>query len=129
MTQEDINILQNELCMRMRYKVMVECNGKTLTICRYDCNGRFELSDGTITSCVNIKPYLRPMYTMTPEERKHYESFWFSYNDPDDSYPDLLDPDSALSLYDWLNENHFDYRYLIDKGYALCAPKTMYNIQ
>ena len=128
MTQEDINILQNMLCMMMQYKVIVECFGKTLTISRYDCNGRFELSDGTITSCVNIKPYLRPMNTMTQNERKKYESFWFSYNDPDDSYPDLLDPDMIFPLYEWLNMNHFDYHYFINKGYALCATKEMYNM-
>jgi hypothetical protein len=64
---------------------------------------------------VDIKPYLRPMSSMTEEERQEYEatcSDWYE----------------TLETYDWLNAHHFDYRGLIEKGLALEAPKDMYKI-
>ena len=58
-----------------------------------------------------IKPYLRPMSSMTEEEKK--EQYKFSaFNN--------------VELFDWLNVHHFDYRGLIEKGLALEAPKEMY---
>jgi len=68
-----------------------------------------------------IKPYLRPMSSMTEEEKKEYDKF----------YPllprDLMPPHIALQMFDWLNARHFDYRGLIEKGLALEAPEGMYK--
>lgn len=61
-----------------------------------------------------IRPYLRPMSSMTEEERK-YKDLCFKY--------DYL----AWEYTDWLNEHHFDYRGLIKKGLALEAPEGMYD--
>ena len=58
----------------------------------------------------NIKLYLRPMSSMTEEERKYLQKLPFPYN-----------------FVDWLNSHHFDYRGLIEKGLALEAPKGMYK--
>lgn len=61
----------------------------------------------------SIKPYLRPMSSMTEDERKTYLLFSYAkFND---------------KAFDWLNQHHFDYRYLINKGLALEAPKGMYK--
>lgn len=60
----------------------------------------------------NIKPYLRPMSSMTKEEKKEYNK--------------LLCWRSPKKVFDWLNAHHFDYRGLIKKGLALEAPKEMY---
>ena len=35
----------------------------------------------------------------------------------------------GLKVLDWLNEHHFDYRGLIEKGLALEAPKNMYKTE
>ena len=60
-----------------------------------------------------VKPYLRPMSSMTEEEMKEYD------HARSDWYDDL-------ETYDWLNAHHFDYRGLIEKGLALEAPEGMY---
>lgn len=51
----------------------------------------------------DIKPYLFPMSEMTEEQYKQYVKY------------------SAYESIDWLNENHFDYRGLIEKGLAIDA--------
>lgn len=55
---------------------------------------------------VDIKPYLRPMYSMTEEEEIAY-----------------LNLEGAANIVDWLNANHFDYRGLIPKGLAIEVTK------
>jgi len=63
-----------------------------------------------------VKPYLRPMESMTEKERKVYKEI----------SSHLCDEIPAKTLIDWLDENHFDYRGLIPMGLALEAPKKMY---
>ena len=62
-----------------------------------------------------IKPYLRPRYSMT-EEEKAYKEFYFKWDDYSD-----------WDYVDWLNAHHFDYRGLIKKGLAIEAPEGMYK--
>jgi hypothetical protein len=66
-----------------------------------------------------IKPYLRPMSSMTKEEKKIYMEI--SSN--------LCGEIAAKTMIDWLNAHHFDYRGLIEKGLALEAPEDMYNVK
>ena len=65
-----------------------------------------------------IKPYLRPMSSMTEEEKIEYNSYH--------SHPDNIG-DSPWFYVDWLNAHHFDYHDLIKKGLAIEAPEGMYN--
>lgn len=65
-----------------------------------------------------FKPYLRPMSSMTDEEKIDYQAF-FNYDGVE--YPD--------EYIDWLNKNMFDYRGLIEKGLAIEAPEGMYNLK
>lgn len=58
----------------------------------------------------NTVPYLRPMSSMTEDERKYLQKLPFPYD-----------------FVDWLNAHHFDYRNLIEKGLALEATTEMYK--
>ena len=64
----------------------------------------------------SVIPYLRPMSSMTEEERTKKDELFGSY---------ILDNNPAYI--DWLNAHHFDYRGLIEKGLALEAPEEMYK--
>ena len=79
----------------------------------------------------DIRPYLRPMSSMTEEEKKEYESLCIlipvNY-DSDLSKYDYYTTDS-IDSFDWLNKHHFDYRGLLEKGLAIEAPKGMYDIK
>ena len=64
-----------------------------------------------------VKPYLRPMDSMTEEERKKYrieckKVLLMRYR-----------VNSHYPVTDWLNAHHFDYRGLIEKGLAIEVTK------
>jgi len=65
-----------------------------------------------------VKPYLRPMSSMTESEEGEYNSL--------NGYERGVFPSSADAL-DWLNAHHFDWRGLIQKGLAAEAEEGMYN--
>lgn len=70
----------------------------------------------------DIKPYLRPMSSMTEEEVEKYNELC-GCNAP---FPGIVE-ESVAEFLDWLNAHHFDYRGLIDKGLAWEAPEDMYK--
>ena len=63
-----------------------------------------------------IKPYLRPMSSMTEEELKELNIIF-----------DNCDTEYRVEAQDWLDAHHFDYRGLIEKGLALKAPEGIYK--
>lgn len=79
-----------------------------ITICIYD-----NLTKQT------AKPYLRPMSSMTDEEKREYYTV----------YDSSLADGTLYKVIDWLNLHHIDYRGLIDNGLALEAPEGMYIIK
>lgn len=70
-----------------------------------------------------VKPYLRPMSSMTEEEERTLDSMCNGV--------EMVSRLSGLKMFDkafdWLNAHHFDYRGLIEKGLALEAPEGMYK--
>ena len=78
-------------------------------------------------------PYLRPMSSMTEEEKdKLYTAMdWYGRIDEngnvDTKGQDKVYRETFYDYTDWLNAHHFDYRGLIEKGLALEAPEGMYN--
>ena len=140
MTQEDKDLVVKDLCGRLPYGVMLkhistEKPFKLFSIKRdeyasYKKDG-VELAvngiyyDWYVNDIYHdielyIKPYLRPLSSMTDEEREEYSLFIGEKN----GYSYFIDP---ISQMDWLNKNMFDYRGLIEKGLALEAPEGMYN--
>jgi hypothetical protein len=116
MTAEEKELLLNDLCARLPYgvKANISLVGGDERIDTVSFNDMKDFVKGYI----NIKPYLRPMSSMTEEEIQEYVIAW------DNSRQPYL-PTEAI---DWLNEHHFDYRGLIRKGLALEAPEDMYKI-
>ena len=131
MTQEDKQLLLKDLCTRLTYGV--KCTTKSLwngiyTIVGYK-NNRFFLDcpiyeEGDDEWMIeSIVPYLRPMSSMTEEEHLVFSSKCELTTD--------VNGKKVWSVkvvgYDWLNENFFDYRGLIEKGLALEAPEEIYK--
>ena len=71
----------------------------------------------SISEC---KPYLRPLTSMTDEEREEYRKFSYygaaGYRDND--FKEMVAVPSYEKI-DWLNAHHFDYRGLIERGLAI----------
>lgn len=120
MTQEELNILNVDLCARLPYGVKIKylpddrLDGIVLP---YLHNGLTVLQKGNISYRAHIKsirPYLRPMSSMTEEEEIYYNTIY-----------------TTLKFYekeDWLNAHHFDYRGLIPMDLAIEASEGMYEI-
>ena len=106
MKQEDKELLLKDLCARLPYGVKVNYNGLTDYI--------VDVKLMTTHFVEKMKPYLRPMSSMTEEEK-------VEYCDLQDKF--LLSSQylvtDAYELFDWLNAHHFDFRNLIDKGLAI----------
>lgn len=70
-----------------------------------------------------IRPYLRPMSSMTKEEIEIYRSYC-DFDDGDyTGNPMWFD---TIESFDYLYSRHFDFRNLIPRGLALEAPEGMY---
>ena len=78
---------------------------------------------------VEYKPYLRPMSSMTEEEKKEYNQFVKGIHGLDGRVTPLnfCEERDLCKCFDWLNAHHFDYRGLIEKGLAIEAPEDMYK--
>jgi hypothetical protein len=119
MTQEEKELLLKDLCARLPYGVKYQDRIE---------GGIHILSLGIILHYERFIPYLRPMSSMTEEEKKEYEKVCELDTEILANHPMNGEPFPALyNSQDWLNKNHFDYRGLIEKGLALVAPEGMYN--
>lgn len=128
MTQEEKQLLVIDLCARLPFDVeaqvfnKIEGESKPFVVNKpitFDDIDAFVKNDVVI----DIKPYLRPMSSMTEEETNHYHNFF-------PMLPrDLITPGNSVKLLNWLNANHFDYRGLIPMGLAIETPEGMYSKQ
>ena len=130
MKTEEKQLLLKDLCSRLPYRVKVHIIDETGA----------EIDDELTTSTIShldrwiVKPYLRPISSMTKKEDEDIchilrDEFYADVDGAlcakDDRYRTRLD--LIESYIDWLNSHHFDYRGLIEKGLALKAPKDMYE--
>ena len=113
MTREEKELLLQDLCARLPYRVIVHFHD--IDVDDYERQLIGEDIDFIELDRRFCKPYLRPMYSMTEEEQEKYR-----YGFGSDIY-------GNIKRIDWLNAHHFDYRELIEKGLALEAPKRMYK--
>ena len=130
MTKEEKILLVKDLGQRILYGVKFKLTVTFYTITGIDLttveDGEWQGWDYVVRAkgiapveIEYVKPYLRPMSSMTEEEKEElYQKTGFKVDDY------IL----GLSAIDWLNAHHFDYRSLIEKGLALEAPEGMYKM-
>ena len=134
MTQEERQLLLQDLCARLPHGVQIYCEkGESkFNFTLYGIRGKMLISKITreektyskgivskhfeypiYSSFLKIicKPYLRPMESMTEEEKAYYFAI----------------DEEPVKCVDWLNKKGFDYRSLIPKGLALPATEGMYQ--
>lgn len=127
MKQEDKQLLLVDLCARLPYRVKVQISimNDAITLTCGDISAYFFNSDNKLC----LKPYLRPMSSITEEESAELSKIigeWFDKElfylteEPFLEYA-LSKINYSISplLFDWLNKKMFDYRGLIPKGLAI----------
>ena len=143
MTQEEKELLRKVLCEMLPYGVKVR--GIFLNYNKDKDRILYEECDNVLTyeslkNNQSIRPYLRPMSSMTEEEKEelskryvfdivgnkisiryHCEGYW-----DDDTE---CSTQEYIWLFDWCNKKHLDYRGLIPMDLALPAPEGMYNFK
>jgi len=135
MTQEDKDLLINDLCARLPYGVKAQHQNPAklyddMNIIGYCDSGLFIDDNGGYYDEQDIKPYLFPLSSMTEEQRHEFNSLNFTafidkYGCIDciNEFGNIIysDIDDWLACIDWLNEHHYDFRGLLDKGLAIDA--------
>jgi hypothetical protein len=128
MTQEKKQLLLQDLCARLPYGVklryvedlVVKKESHIITL-----NNIY--LEHIINGDADIKPYLRPMSSMTREE----EAYWNYHRHVVGDGIFAIGRDNPtfciFECFEWLNSHHFDYGGLIYKGLALEAPEDMYK--
>ena len=125
MTQEDKELLLKDLSARLPYGVIFkdECDENLQEIHYIRDEEIYTRTYPHLPySIETIKPYLRPMYSMTNEERAERIGLLWEFEGH-------INEDVTYKYQDWLNAYHLDYRGLIPMGLALEAPEGMYEIK
>lgn len=125
MTPEEKELLFKDLCARLPYHVRVKVwleDGDTEEgpLDLQHNYGDVLLDAFYYNKITKIKPYLRPMSSMTEDEKKE----WVSLRTDVEKYYHI----GHDAVVDFYNEHHFDYRGLIPIGLAIEAPEGMYNL-
>ena len=146
MTKEEKQLLLKDLCARLPYNPYILIEGERRTVLSSITIYQDEYAEiwyeGIYYDIEDCKPYLRPMSSMTEDEREEIEVLIFNEWYQEDSckidkegWIEILanydvsgiDPCFCSDYVDWLNAHHFDYRGLIPKGLALEATEGMYE--
>ena len=125
MNKEDKELLLRDLCNRLPYNVMCQVefkedgkdNSKVMLLSGIFTDEAYFTTKGGSIYSNEYKPYLFPLSSMTEEEQRTLDSMCNGV--------EMVSRLSGLKMFDkafnWLNENHFDYRGLIEKGLAIDA--------
>lgn len=148
MTQEEKQLLLKDLCTRLPYGVRVKELEPIkelelyLTSIYHDTVQVETVTGGRMACSIEaIKPYLRPISSMTESEiDKLFDILHIDKDGNDDDWIKINDVvgikfffptgkwvENVAEAYDYLNSIHIDYRGLIPMGLALEAPEEMYK--
>ena len=123
MTQEEKDLLLKDLCARLPYGVAVVLDEKF----GFNKAIRTLVKELLDLYCVEgMKPYLRPMSSMTEEELHEVQEILGKDVEIREVFILIVDSSinsfsylELIAVFDWLNAHHFDYRGLIEKGLAV----------
>lgn len=123
MEQEDKKLLLRYLCMALPYKVKV-ClyERETCILLGIDGCDMYLDVDSDPFRIESIKPYLRPMSSMTEEEKKEFDNFCVIDEFVWEGKTEIGYKNQAIIMsvaINWLLKKHFDFMDLIPKGLAI----------
>ena len=131
MEQEDKKLLLRYLCMALPYKVKV-ClyERETCILLGIDGCDIYLDVDSDPFRIESIKPYLRPMSSMTEEEKKEFDNFCVIDEFVWEGKTEIGYKNQAIIMsvaINWLLKKHFDFMDLIPKGLAIEVAEENYG--
>lgn len=138
MTQEEKQLLLQDLSARLPYGVMIQIPElfypqRKVTEKLVSINDLWHFNDNG-TYIENVRPYLRSISSMTEDEfYKLKEYSGLTYDQLDlasfqngtykclDFYLNEVPSGAVIRVFDWLNKHHFDYRDMIQMGLAIAV--------
>lgn len=131
LTQEERDLLIKDICARWPYGVIAQIRRSSPNLNKpviLDLPIKGVINFASVDSVITVtedgdivydlistcKPYLRPLSSMTDEEKNELLQ--------------LMGCGTDIERVDFYISHHFDYRCLIPMGLALEAPKDMYKI-
>ena len=113
MEQKDKELLIKDVCARLPYGIKFKLTNSSVLSPKIFEIEQIDVIKGIVSTKGNfsfikveyIKPYLRPLSSMTEEETKEHDKIWYYGR--------------RYEQTDWFNAHHFDYRGLIEKGLAI----------
>ena len=138
MAQEEKDLLLKGICARLPYGVKIHIDSEFLrekgwdiqTVVGIDFSLKIVLAEHNWYLPEKIKPYLRPMSSMTEEERKIVCTMnILSEAELDDriKYQKMYVQNYTIETFDLFNSNHLDYLGLIEKGLAIESHEGVYD--
>lgn len=143
MNKQDKELILKDLCARLPYGVVLQCVDPNFEgyvdwkLIKIDIEENIVVITNDVWTdeylIENVKPYLRPMSSMTEVEKDEF------YDNRDGEVDNMANGngiffrnnvvpfDNLNYVVDWLNSHHFDYSGMIEKGFALPAPDGMYQ--
>lgn len=137
-TQEDRDLLINDLCARLPFGIKVLYDTQIFEVQYIEpMYEEIKLLDNEryTLSIDEVKPYLFPLSSMTEEQKRELREITdFKYNHNTLELVEWTETHTTLEfwleevpqyiiiqVFDWLRKNHFDFQYLIEKGLAIDA--------
>ena len=149
--QDKINRLKTDLCPRIPHGVKVRYKNEVYDVVGFTNDKAIIvkplMSELTGVGLTEIKPYLRPIGTITHAEKEWLRRhLWFGHSSDsydkhshrgieikscflDDEEYAKYDFEDFCELESWLNAHHIDYRGMIDKKLAVRANDKIYGIK
>lgn len=157
MTNEEKQLLTNDLCGRLPYPITYinveygDFESSPHILNSVDNNTEEDIitimdSSGLTYDLEEVRPYLRPRTSMTDEEKRELRrllrlsyapkdcpivepdfSITIDYSNNECERNDYYSMEMMMIYFEWLNKSHFDWRGLIPRGLALEAPEGMYD--
>ena len=136
MTPQENKLLLEYLCMALPYGICANLPNHHLVSHKYvihdiniqngwttgllDCAGRIQIYSAKVE---DIKPYLRPMSSMTEEEKVQLSQYACIGEDMNGEFIDEVQRKDCAAYINWLLKNHLDFMGLLPKGLAIEVTK------
>ena len=137
MTQIEKQLLLKDIAARVPYGVKCQTKNGIGTLISIECSfgenlayvdfGHPEAEEYDLNDGDTVKPYLRPMSSMTEEEKNELGNFVAAEMFASQSKDPLFQLTRKALFADFFNKHHIDYRGFIEDGFALEAKEGMYE--